>query len=206
MIFLSRYVGQWAPIVGTGLAAYGSLYVYLANYLEQRSIAPGHGPDRLLEDGSDGTELAPAPSNSIATPCAAHVRSQSVDGEVLPTSDRRASDTTYHGHRRKVANALTAFGNYFSNTPHETFDDSEFRSGNARQYPEVPGESERNEALPQIKLNWNGNDNDGAPSIRGRRSRAASVSGSPSSNLGGEGASPTLRTSSLQPPQSKATL
>lgn len=155
----------------------------------------------MLEGGDYGTQLTQVPSISIAAPAPAHFARQHSDDAVPPTGDRRASDA-YQGHRRKVADALNAFGSYFSNTPHETFDDSEFREGNARQYPQVPGELERNDQLLRIMRNWDA-DNDGTRSMREQRSRAASVSRDPSSGLGAEGGLSTRRIRPVLPLQSQ---
>ncbi|KAL1647045.1 hypothetical protein SLS58_002815 [Diplodia intermedia] len=172
-------IGQWAPIVGTGLAAIGSLYLLLAKDVKQESGSDASTHD----DNASSQHVTRPPSRPV------DIRPPSSD-EPPPTNGRRHSQATVEGHRRKVTRALMALGNYFGTVDYSTFDDSEFRRGDASEYPQVPGEENRNPALPRIKLQYGSHQDGGgsvAPTPREQRSRAGSIS----SRLGAERGSAT---------------
>lgn len=49
-----------------------------------------------------------------------------------------------------MAKTLTKIGEYMGNAAPDRFDDSEFKTGRAVNFPELPGEEHRNIALPQM--------------------------------------------------------
>jgi hypothetical protein len=91
------------------------------------------------------------------------------------------------GKRRQVAKALASISSYVGTARRELFDDSEFKSGLALNFPEVPGEINRNRALPRIRKQYN--------------NRPASFTGSVGSGLGDEGSSATARAGSPTTPR-----
>lgn len=153
--------------------------------------------------------LSAASSHSVAT-SGAMSRSPSNLGEgnsseIRPTTSRHIAGRVYQskdeGNRRKVAKALTAIGDYFTTAAPNRFDDSEFKLGKALNFPELPGEENRNPALPQIREQYNhGRDLSGNVTP----SRAGSFIGSIACGLEDEGSSTMPRTasprSSLSPP------
>ncbi|KAL0253457.1 hypothetical protein SLS55_010436 [Diplodia seriata] len=170
-------IGQWAPIVGTGLAAIGSLYLLLAKDVKQES-----GSDASTHDDNASQDVVRPPSRSV------DVRPQSSDE---PNGRRYSQATTVEGHRRKVTRALMSLGNYFGTVDYSTFDDSEFRRGDASEYPQVPGEENRNPALPRIKLQYSSHqDGGGGSSVAPTPSRAASISDRQGTEQRGSAASP----------------
>jgi hypothetical protein len=68
--------------------------------------------------------------------------------ETVPTTSQ-LSQTTDVRRRRKVAKTSTAIAKYLEGTP-DSFNDSEFRRGNALDFPDIPGEEHRDVALPQM--------------------------------------------------------
>jgi hypothetical protein len=90
--------------------------------------------------------------SSIHTPDAAQMSPASdrrSSNEIVPTMSQR-SWTTDVGGRRKAARSLSKISQYLSNAAPDRFDDSEFKTGKAVDFPEIPGEERRNIALPQM--------------------------------------------------------
>jgi hypothetical protein len=105
-----------------------------------------------------------------------------------PQLHRSSTSSTADAGRRKVAKTFTAIGKRLGTAPPNLFDDSEFKSGNAGDFPEIPGEVNRNPTLPQIREQYNlPRDSDGhvTPVHRGR-SRSGSFNGSVTSDIGRE--------------------
>ncbi|RFU28503.1 hypothetical protein B7463_g7840, partial [Scytalidium lignicola] len=195
-------IGQWAPIVGTGLAAIGSLYLLLTTDMkvlkkEEANASPSiHHCNCSMQD--HGRRLFTASSHS--TVGSSNMRQSSSNSgrgpstEIAPTTTRSASEYSSQarrsgrvdaGSRLKVAKALTTISNYVGTAAPDLFDDSEFKQGKAVDFPEIPGEEHRNRALPQIREQYNpSRDADGnvTPMLR-PRSRAGSFNGSIVSGL-----------------------
>jgi hypothetical protein len=210
------FVGQWAPIVGTGFAALGSLYLLLAVDLDAVRKKPNSNTYMhhcRCSTHDVGVGRLTASSDSIATSRATDVRRSFSDGgegipnETTPTTSQPSQEqanqskrswTTDMGNRRKVAQALTAIDKYLGTAAQAQFDDSEFKHGKALDFPEIPGEEHRNSALPQIREQYNqyrdarGNV---TPSLREQPSRSGSVN----SRLGVEDGSTTPRAASPSP-------
>jgi hypothetical protein len=217
------FVGQWAPLVGAGLAVLGSLYLLLAADLEAvkeeaNSNASMHHRNFSMQ--GVGIRLPTASSHSVATPGATDMRRSLSNGgretpsEIVPTASRPASGQDHQamqswtadaGNRRKVARALTTISNHLGTAAHDQFDDSEFKHGKALDFPEIPGEEHRNCALRQIREQYNQcRDADGnvTPVLREQASKAGSFTGSVASGLGVEGSSATPGAALPQLPQS----
>lgn len=189
LIQILRFIGQWAPIAGTGLAAIGSLYLLLAKDVEEGASL------KASMRNYDGSPEAGASSQSVATPCGStDIRPQYSNELLSPSGDRRPSQSTIGGHRRKVTKALTAFANYFGSVRYDRFDDSAFRRGDALNYPQVPAEEYRNRRLTDIQNQYN--------LTPVQRSRAASRTRSRSSSPGIGSSLTTLRAGSARSPQS----
>jgi hypothetical protein len=85
------------------------------------------------------------------------------------------------GGRLRVAKAITAVAEYIGTASPDRFDDSSFQHGDASDFPEIPGEKQRNRELQRIRLSYNQareDDIDEGQSTRIPRSRAVSFSGS----------------------------
>lgn len=142
--------GQWAPIVGTGLAVLGSLTVNLTKTTTE------------LEDNSDSDQPNQSVSN-CSCGCGVHSSAEHIEdsrtrsSEIVPVRSRpsMASNlTSDRGNRRKVAEIMTTIANYMGTPGHGQFDNSAFRR-DARDYPTVPGEDGRNPKLPQTEQRYN---------------------------------------------------
>lgn len=145
-----RSVGQWAPIVGSGLAVIGALYVLLAEEVaeeeeEEKQNGSLHGSHCSVHE----VERASPDSMSTRAPSAIEMRPSN---EIVPTTTHRSAATALvdAGGRRKFAKVLTRIGNYVGTAAQKRFDDSEFKHGKAVDFPEIPGEQHRNSALPQM--------------------------------------------------------
>ncbi|KAF2433379.1 hypothetical protein EJ08DRAFT_583857 [Tothia fuscella] len=182
-------IGQWAPILGTAFAAIGSLYV-----LGMKTEEPlaEESPDRNGVAGTPSLARERSPSEfeqvqalSQGTSSIHHtlepIGTQASQTQTIkPTSTTSTADATDAG-RRKVAQTFKYIGKFLGTAPPTLFDDSEFRSGRASDFPELPGEQNRNSALPQIREQYNPTrDAQGnrSPGIREPRSRATSFNGS----------------------------
>ncbi|CAD6445916.1 5d690aee-2ed0-4170-bf39-2259aa5714d5 [Sclerotinia trifoliorum] len=214
-------IGQWAPIVGTALAVFGSLYRLFAANMEADdenviSNAPKHHdfPKRGI-----GLGIGPGSPTSIA-PRAIEMMHQSVSDssartsheiehhEIAPTTSSRpslalAKLSSDVGNRRKVATVLTAIGNYIGTAAEFRLDDSEFKHGKAVDFPEIPGEDQRNAKLPHIREAYNHTrDVDGNITPMLRPSRAPSINGSIISGLDIEASTGTGEPASPRSPAS----
>lgn len=91
------------------------------------------------------------------------------------------------GKRRQVAKALASIGTYIGTAARDRFDDSAFKTGEALDFPEVPGEMNRNPNLPQIRETYNNR----PPSFNG--SIRSGIEGRASSTTRGASPSPLRR-------------
>lgn len=177
-------LGQWGPIVGAGLAVLGSLYLVLAADLhaveeaEQPKASSNQDNCSMREINTIASvESLRSPARGVEMQRSASNTRSIVEHDGQP----RQSSARDSGNRRKVAIALTKFVIYLSDAAHERLNDSEFKSGKALDFPEIPGELRRNRALPNIRNQYNtyrdtyGN---ASPSLRGRASRAGSFTSS----------------------------
>lgn len=94
--------------------------------------------------GGDGTDLSAIDSGTSTAPRTGILQFH-----------RRTSSGADAGNRRKVARALTTLSNAFGTASSDRFDDSEFKRGPALDFPEIPGEQNRNRDLSQIRERYN---------------------------------------------------
>ncbi|KAK4186397.1 hypothetical protein QBC35DRAFT_501473 [Podospora australis] len=161
-------VGQWAPIVTSGFAAVGSLYMLLAKDIQE----------------SEATDRIEAANSEVHCTCTHH--HENIFGIQMPSVSERGShekDSNSHaaldaGRRRSVAKVLRKVSHTFGTAAPDTYDDREFQEGIASDYPELPGEAERNRDLNKIRSTYNSPRPDDDEHHRGRRSRAGSTAGS----------------------------
>ncbi|GAB0138133.1 hypothetical protein EsDP_00006377 [Epichloe bromicola] len=224
-------IGQWGPIVGTGIATAGSLYLLLAADIEaamrggtsatdsgqacpcehhhglespgrrQSSRAPSsrasRSKDREMADttshqGDHEDETLHSLPNR---PSSLAREFDSQEEEARPNSSRdvgnrlkrytsKQSTTSIPKHevshseggsRLKVAATLVAIGGALGSATHDSFDLSKFRDGAALDFPEIPGEKERNVNLAHVKEIYSKRlGEDGTPVVLASRSRASS--------------------------------
>ncbi|KAL4999936.1 hypothetical protein BDV10DRAFT_48391 [Aspergillus recurvatus] len=145
-------IGQWAPIVGTGFAIFGSLYLFLTDDdVKSPSTckctchgAEGSDPHGTTDPTASTSSNEPPPSETavIARPEPAPTR---------PTQD----ETQDFGYRRGVGRALKRLADAISVAVHDRITDYEFKQGPALDFPEIPAEEQRNSELPQIRDQYN---------------------------------------------------
>ncbi|KAK4147367.1 uncharacterized protein C8A04DRAFT_34090 [Dichotomopilus funicola] len=177
-------------------------------------------PDSM-SDNSDAPEMVRAPSvtltdpdvqihrqDTAATNPLSPIRTETfpdnesaISGLGIHTMDSNASGRSQKrgGAREKLLKITASFG-----TPsRDRYNDSEFRSGKASGFPQIPGERIRNPGLREIEEIWGESpaelEDDHSP-INGRRSRANSFNSiSRASSIGPRAPSPA-------PPQRASTL
>ncbi|QUC22871.1 uncharacterized protein UV8b_07112 [Ustilaginoidea virens] len=162
-------IGQWGPIVGTGIAIVGSLYLLLAADIEAALHGPSDNEKGCEHECPKHSSHAPTeeqilpPSHSLDETDTVDetLRSFSRDkggrlkGKINGLSVTGNSKTTsahgLSGSRRKAADALIAWSGLLGQVTHDSFDLSKFRDGAALDFPEIPGEKERNRNLAHVK-------------------------------------------------------
>ncbi|ROW01236.1 hypothetical protein VMCG_05916 [Cytospora schulzeri] len=223
-------IGQWAPMVGTGLAALGSLYGLLAadtkeerhgsafttthcnvpqhqyanshphciNHSEPvlaRSLAiDSERPVHQLTRQYDFSHPAPAAHLERRRSTPGTSRRSTFPGSPGATNKRRdrtlrrsQTAVTADGNRRKVAGAFEWLGEKLGTPAPDAFDDSEFQTGPAADFPTIPAEAQRNPGLPQIMASYNPPRNSqghATPNTVLRRERSAAGSYAESSRSG----------------------
>ncbi|ETR99849.1 hypothetical protein M419DRAFT_54116, partial [Trichoderma reesei RUT C-30] len=198
-------IGQWSPIVGTGLAVIGSLYLVLAadvnavkeesgsiemGQTDTESAVPLHNVDRVQ------TTQTSASTNASVT----MQRHTSSNSTVRPPS------TTGSSSRRRVAKIIVSVGETLGSKAHNLVDDSEFRRGKAVDWPETPGEPWRNKELRITRALYNpSRDADGnATPLPRSPSRAGSSRGDARGRSPRPGLSPSRSHSPTRPPPAVA--
>lgn len=149
-------IGQWAPIVGTGLAVMGSLVVYLTTTTSAEPETDSVSGD--AHDSTDDNSVSNSSSHGSVRPnthdsnhsrikpnTLTHVNTQRSIASTIPT-DR--------GGRRKVAQFMSKVGDYMGTPGHGQFDTSSFRR-DANTYPTIPGEHFRAEGLTDTERRYN---------------------------------------------------
>jgi hypothetical protein len=147
------------------LAVFGSLYLILARKIEGPQDAGG---------SEYGDTLGPMISHEFG-----------------PFQSRRTNDTSIG----KMATAINSIGDKLGSAAHAKLDDSNFKLGEARNFPIIPGEIHRNPNLPHIQELYNPPRDargDVSPEFRAQRSRSGSFTNlSVSSGLGISGVEPS---------------
>ncbi|GFG11435.1 hypothetical protein IFM61606_03194 [Aspergillus udagawae] len=203
-----KSIGQWAPIVGAGLAVLGSLSLFLAAAVEDQeedmeekasSTYSGPSPRERIQDGAEASCVQDRPNSPSDGDSSIEV------GHTMSRNSRwplRRSATEDQGSRRKIARSLFALSNWMSIAAHDRYQNSDFKSGPALRFPEIPGEENRNGELNKIRKQYNRDQNLDEFSASGspdRLSRVPSFTGSISSRRGFEGSPATPRTASPAP-------
>ena len=161
----------------------GSLYLALAKHLSDTGEMPNtNSPEVYMQryQGGSGFDVY---LHSVVMPDgnSSDGAGRSPNELVQTTTGPSISHTVDMGNRRKVARMLTTIADYLGTAGHGQFDDSGFRRGRAIDFPEVPGEVQRNRNLSQIRAMYNpGRDADGnlTPVSPKTPSRPHSASGS----------------------------
>ncbi|KAJ5546151.1 hypothetical protein N7494_003736 [Penicillium frequentans] len=179
-------IGQWAPIVGTGLAIVGSLYLMFAADMEAEAEQTGPPQENTQVCVDCGGNAIRDSTNSSTSPR----RSGSIVEAPSPDIERTATFSTIRqaltsqsgsdpGGRRQVARFFNVVSTYMAAKAHTNFEDTGFEVQERTNFPEIPAEIFRNERLNDIRIAYN---HTPLP-----RSRATSFVGSDTSN--GEGSS-----------------
>ncbi|KAL3482989.1 hypothetical protein BJX62DRAFT_250054 [Aspergillus germanicus] len=153
-------IGQWAPIAGAAFAVIGSLYLFLtgddgANPKTPACKCTCHSSEAGEPICAEGRPSS-ASTESVATEPQIAIEPQiSAPGSVNTQLAR--SPTPDLGSRRRVSRVLMRLGVSLSNAAHDRLHDDHFKRGPALGFPEIPGEQQRNVALPQIREQYNGN-------------------------------------------------
>ncbi|KAI0006590.1 hypothetical protein F4779DRAFT_556070 [Xylariaceae sp. FL0662B] len=193
-------VGQWTPIVGTTLAALGSLYLFFVANIQDLKDDPRSGsstyhcncahhqyPPNHDQATSMHIDDSRSSSHDPADPPATRPTLSDIHGvasmETVGSTNRSGSGQDHHseqhaiapdaGYRRKVAKKLMVVSNYFGTASPKQFDDSEFKHGKAVDFPEIPGEAGRNPEIYRIRETYNlprDADGNATPVLRGRSS------------------------------------
>ncbi|KAK2762877.1 hypothetical protein FQN54_001052 [Arachnomyces sp. PD_36] len=192
-------IGQWAPIVGTGLAILGSLYLVMAADQEVREDGPNMNtsidPNSFPANLPGPVDMGRSFSNESGGSASERLSTISASASESPSKGPRTDD---RGNRLKIARTLSVVSNYLGTASPELFDVSAFKHGKALNFPETPGEENKNPDLPRIRERYN----------RGRdlrRSRAGSFNDSAPSAFDSEGISMGSRGSSPRPSMSSTT-
>lgn len=204
-----------------------------------RNESPGTNSSSSPGDGSQSSEGVFSAETPESTPEMRHtgtglstisfhaldhdltVRASLSNDATAPISRHMSSGSTIKRHstadsgsRRKVAKMFVSVGNALGAKAQDWFDDSEFKTGKALDWPEIPGEPWRNERLQDIRDQYNPHrDADGNATPRPRsRSQASSYMGgvratSPYPGLSlSRSHSPTPQSSSIPRQQRASTL
>ncbi|KAJ5474651.1 hypothetical protein N7475_004217 [Penicillium sp. IBT 31633x] len=179
-------IGQWAPIVGTGLAALGSLYLLLSADMEAVSKENGHTKNDTVTQcecccncASSGTPASSRRGSGTST--------EEQDVEIEMTAMRRPTTQTTSTTTKKTPFRFGKTENcphtHHSERPHRQIEKGGFKHGAKTAYPETPGERYKNSHLPQHKAKYK------RSSTPDNRSRAGSFVSSSGSVDNGEGSS-----------------
>lgn len=150
-----------------------------------RTTPRGHQMDELSPVPSPTREIARSTTTTTARRASEHAARRGTFGTVN-------SEATVQGgrSRRRADRVFARIGDWFGMPDPDTFDDSEFSTGRAADFPTLPGEEQRNPELPQILASYNPpRDSDGhaTPNLALRRQRSRggdSYAGSVVSGLG----------------------
>ncbi|KAH0569214.1 hypothetical protein GP486_000031 [Trichoglossum hirsutum] len=201
------FAGQWTPIVSTILAVLGFLYHirHKRPGLEEKTnpAASKHPPNPAVREGH--RDEPPASSHYVTTqgtidgryrlsngsgrtstqtvisplPRAVTLTGGNTPSECVPTTNPPQRAVVWRdGGRLRVARILNALSDFIT-VPPTQFYDTEFRSGLAQGYPEVPAEGSRNDRLENYRNRYDGN-----ATLQRQHSRAGSFTDSMNSGLG----------------------
>lgn len=154
--------GQWGPIAGTALAAFGTLYSWLA--------AEYHGREEDLVKPSDTNDVGDG---------GAEPRPSTVSQDFPAATRTRTNDTN----RERVGDVMEHITNHLSIATHRRFGANELDPV-ARGFPTTPGEHLLNPNLPRIHEVYDPNTENNGSEPRLGRSRTSSFSNISTSGLG----------------------
>ncbi|KAJ5747831.1 uncharacterized protein N7511_009527 [Penicillium nucicola] len=188
-------IGQWAPIVGTGLAVFGSLYLLISADIDAEE---NDDPNTPFETQSQSQPQPQHPQMIITTTTCAKCQSCALSSDTETNDSRRNSRTTEPqppdtdpstsppnrtstvqttqtaqtdlGNRRKVARFFNALSTAITTKTASQSAKSGFTADERTAYPTTPGENLRNPKLAEDISIYNKY----PPSMDGR-SRAGSV-------------------------------
>ncbi|KAJ0162845.1 hypothetical protein CTA2_3933 [Colletotrichum tanaceti] len=129
-------IGQWGTILATGMAAFGSLYIYLAGmFIANQDDASQEEARRLAHLTQKRSDEPHVEMNDYPT-------SPEDRGDPLAraTSDGTESDQN-QGYRRTISEALIKVDRFFGNKVQPSLQPENFGNG---VWPQIPGESGRN--------------------------------------------------------------
>ncbi|CAH0047116.1 unnamed protein product [Clonostachys solani] len=147
-------IGQWGSIVGVGLALMGSLYLLLAEDVEDlKGKVKVAEPDRSgnLNTSRDAS-VTPHPGPQNPDPERLATGNPDGTGDATGTIRCEETDTSVgNAGRQKFAKLMLAFSNSLGTAAHDRLDYSDFHRGSVLNWPEVPGEKFRSNNLRDIK-------------------------------------------------------
>ncbi|KAF2689426.1 hypothetical protein K458DRAFT_427591 [Lentithecium fluviatile CBS 122367] len=168
-------VGQWGPITNVSLATLGSLYLLLTRPEAKENEATSSQTSSHHCNCSHSHNFQPQPTLTVqsendyspqrsiaglgitAEPQEMEQRLSHESG-ITSTSpngrQRRASPTSDPGGRRWVARTLKKTADYLGSAAHDKFDMSAYNQSEAREFPEIPGEAQRNPELSELKRQY----------------------------------------------------
>ncbi|CAG7940503.1 unnamed protein product [Penicillium salamii] len=176
-------IGQWAPIVGSGLAVLGSLYLLVA--AEMDAAGKGEQQKQCKECARSETTTSSRRQSGTST------EDQELESQTpihqTPTLGNEplarqptALSLKDKGGRRKVAHILNWASENIAIRTHSQYEKGGFKRDHRSTYPETPGEHYKNYKLPEDKLRYG-------------ESRAPSCVSSRASIDNGEGSSRSAR-------------
>lgn len=150
-------VGQWGPIAGTVLAALGSLYVLIMTGGEDEK-----GDMHIAPECTCGNHLRPIltiEQDSDGSPSQISFDDNSTDIANRPSHDTDHTHAHSHrsvdpGRRRRVAEMLQKAGDKLGSAAHNKYDANAYNASAAREFPEIPGEAQRNPELNELKRQY----------------------------------------------------
>ena len=148
-------VGQWGPIAGTVLAALGSLYVLIMTGGEEEREA-----SRSTAECTCGNHLRPVltiEQDSDGSPSQISLDDNSTDTPYRPSHDTdhtQSNRSVDPGRRRRIAGMLQKAGDKLGSAAHNKYDAKQYNASAAREFPEIPGEAQRNPELTELKRQY----------------------------------------------------
>jgi hypothetical protein len=192
----NEYPGQWAPIVGTGLAALGSLLSLLSAEMDAENKKDGQSEEGQPDEAPVGlcARCGARCGNCASSETQSSSRRESetsTDEHQMEASGRRATNQTTTTQsrsepdlgRRKVAKFLNKTSNMLAIKAYKQIERGGFNRDAKTTYPTTPGEEYKNKELQSQQLKYQ------ITHTPDTRSRAGSFISSRESVDNGEGSS-----------------
>lgn len=168
-------LGQWAPIVGTGLGVVGSLYIFLAADMEAEDKKLQIPEDQLNEDivtrcsrcdgcavldedtgsGADSSRSGQSIDEQSSLPMARTATQPSIGTTVHRASTTQSEGNTDPGGRKKVARILSTASRALAAKANSKFEYSGFEVQERNIFPTIPAEGFRNRDLSDFQKAYN---------------------------------------------------